>query len=228
MRLRIRPSRSLQEGRIIARAGARSDQNAYFNPNWMMRPVLEVPVIRPNCEPTRSLGRAKLAWFNALSHVSAASSHESTVQPTPSSQLIGVRTHALATHASVPLQNTPSSQSGVVLQVAQMSLASSQVRPGHGSLLGWQSRTGSQVSRPSQNAPFPQIASSGSLSQESVASLQVSIVQLTASSQSMGVRTHWFATAKARDRALADMAGEHLYSRRGDRPTLRFEPIDRS
>jgi hypothetical protein len=41
-------------------------------------------------------------------------------------------------------------------------------------------------------------------------------------------RTHWFATAKERDRALADMAGEHLYSRRGDRPTLRFEPIDRS
>jgi hypothetical protein len=41
-------------------------------------------------------------------------------------------------------------------------------------------------------------------------------------------RTHWFATAKQRDRALADMAGEHVYSRRGDRPTLRFEPIDRS
>lgn len=41
-------------------------------------------------------------------------------------------------------------------------------------------------------------------------------------------RTHWFATAKQRDRALADMASEHLYSRRGDRPTLRFEPIDRS
>ena len=41
-------------------------------------------------------------------------------------------------------------------------------------------------------------------------------------------RTHWFATAIERDRALADMAGEHLYSRRGDRPTLRFEPVDRS
>ena len=40
--------------------------------------------------------------------------------------------------------------------------------------------------------------------------------------------THWFATAKQRDRALADMAGEHVYSRRGDQPTLRFEPIDRS
>jgi hypothetical protein len=41
-------------------------------------------------------------------------------------------------------------------------------------------------------------------------------------------RTHWYATATERDRALADMAGEHLYSRRGDRPTLRFEPVDRS
>jgi len=41
-------------------------------------------------------------------------------------------------------------------------------------------------------------------------------------------RTHWYATPTERDRALADMAGEHLYSRRGDRPTLRFEPIDRS
>jgi hypothetical protein len=41
-------------------------------------------------------------------------------------------------------------------------------------------------------------------------------------------KTHWFETATERDRALADMAGEHLYSRRGDRPTLRFEPVDRS
>ena len=41
-------------------------------------------------------------------------------------------------------------------------------------------------------------------------------------------RTHWFASATERDRALADMASEHLYSRRGDKPTLRFEPVDRS
>jgi hypothetical protein len=40
-------------------------------------------------------------------------------------------------------------------------------------------------------------------------------------------RTHWFASEKSRDRALVDMAGEHLYSRRGDRPTLRFEAVDR-
>lgn len=39
-------------------------------------------------------------------------------------------------------------------------------------------------------------------------------------------RVHWFATREERDRALRDMASEHLYSRRGDRPTLRFEPID--
>lgn len=41
-------------------------------------------------------------------------------------------------------------------------------------------------------------------------------------------RTHWFATPIERDRALADMASEHLYSRRGDRPTLRFEAVERS
>ena len=41
-------------------------------------------------------------------------------------------------------------------------------------------------------------------------------------------RTHWFVTAIERDRALADMAGEHIYSRRGDRPTLHFEPVERS
>ena len=41
-------------------------------------------------------------------------------------------------------------------------------------------------------------------------------------------RTHWFASPIERDRAMAEMAGEHLYSRRGDRPTLKFEPVDRS
>lgn len=38
---------------------------------------------------------------------------------------------------------------------------------------------------------------------------------------------HWYATAEDRDRALDDMAREHLYSRRGDRPTLRFDPVER-
>jgi hypothetical protein len=40
-------------------------------------------------------------------------------------------------------------------------------------------------------------------------------------------RLHWYETREERDAALADMASEHLYSRRGDRPTLRFEPIER-
>jgi hypothetical protein len=37
---------------------------------------------------------------------------------------------------------------------------------------------------------------------------------------------HWYATEPERDRALEEMASEHLYSRRGDRPTLVFEPIE--
>lgn len=41
-------------------------------------------------------------------------------------------------------------------------------------------------------------------------------------------RVHWFSSQSDRDRALTDMAAEHLYSRRGDRPTLIFEPVDRS
>ncbi|MBN1237565.1 MAG: hypothetical protein JXB36_03640 [Gammaproteobacteria bacterium] len=40
-------------------------------------------------------------------------------------------------------------------------------------------------------------------------------------------RVHWYATAQERDRALKEMASEHLYSRRGDVPRLRFEPIER-
>jgi hypothetical protein len=40
-------------------------------------------------------------------------------------------------------------------------------------------------------------------------------------------RHHWYHTRAERDRALADMASEHLYSRHGDKPTLRFEPVER-
>ena len=39
-------------------------------------------------------------------------------------------------------------------------------------------------------------------------------------------RHHWFATREERDRVLADMASEHLYSRSGDRPTLKFEAVE--
>jgi hypothetical protein len=41
-------------------------------------------------------------------------------------------------------------------------------------------------------------------------------------------RYHWYPTPEARDRALEDMASEHLYSRRGDQPTLIFEPVERA
>ncbi len=39
---------------------------------------------------------------------------------------------------------------------------------------------------------------------------------------------HWYATESERDQAMADMGREHVYSRRGDRPTLIFSPIDRN
>jgi hypothetical protein len=39
-------------------------------------------------------------------------------------------------------------------------------------------------------------------------------------------RHHWFATREERDRVLADMASEHLYSRAGDRPTLLFDVVE--
>jgi hypothetical protein len=37
---------------------------------------------------------------------------------------------------------------------------------------------------------------------------------------------HWFASREERDRALQDMASEHLYSRRGDRPTSILEAVE--
>jgi hypothetical protein len=39
---------------------------------------------------------------------------------------------------------------------------------------------------------------------------------------------HWFDSQTARDQALADMSQEHMYSRRGDQPTLIYTPIDRT
>ena len=38
---------------------------------------------------------------------------------------------------------------------------------------------------------------------------------------------HWFSSAAERDRALAEMQREHLYSRRGDRPSLVFTAVER-
>ena len=40
-------------------------------------------------------------------------------------------------------------------------------------------------------------------------------------------REYWYATPAARAAALAEMSGEHLYSRSGDRPTLVYEAVDR-
>jgi hypothetical protein len=40
-------------------------------------------------------------------------------------------------------------------------------------------------------------------------------------------REHWYATREERDAALKDMAGEHVYSRAGDKPTLVFESVEK-
>jgi hypothetical protein len=37
---------------------------------------------------------------------------------------------------------------------------------------------------------------------------------------------HWYSSREERDRILVDMASEHLYSRGGDRPTLRFDAVE--
>jgi len=38
---------------------------------------------------------------------------------------------------------------------------------------------------------------------------------------------HWFAEAGERNVTLADMSRRHQYSRIGDAPTVRFEPVER-
>ena len=38
---------------------------------------------------------------------------------------------------------------------------------------------------------------------------------------------HWYANAAERDRAIRDMSKRHRFSRIGDRPSLRYEPVDR-
>lgn len=40
-------------------------------------------------------------------------------------------------------------------------------------------------------------------------------------------KEHWYATARERDAALADMARRHEFSRLGDRPALNFEKIEK-
>ncbi len=38
-------------------------------------------------------------------------------------------------------------------------------------------------------------------------------------------QVHWYASERERDAAFDDMAGRHLYSRRGDVPSMIFEKI---
>jgi hypothetical protein len=40
-------------------------------------------------------------------------------------------------------------------------------------------------------------------------------------------RMHWFATPAERDAALQEMSRRHEYSRRGDKPSLLFEKIEK-
>jgi hypothetical protein len=40
-------------------------------------------------------------------------------------------------------------------------------------------------------------------------------------------KEHWYATAKERDDALADMSGRYVYFRPGDKPALTFDKLDK-
>ncbi len=39
---------------------------------------------------------------------------------------------------------------------------------------------------------------------------------------------HWYVSEEERDAAFEDMGSEHRYSRRGDRPSLIFEKVEKS
>ncbi len=41
-------------------------------------------------------------------------------------------------------------------------------------------------------------------------------------------KSHWFETARERDAVLADMESRHLYSRRGDEPSVVLERIEQA
>jgi hypothetical protein len=40
--------------------------------------------------------------------------------------------------------------------------------------------------------------------------------------------SHWFSSVAERDAVLADMASRHLYSRRGDEPSIVLEKIEQA
>ena len=134
--------------------------------------------------------------FGALSQLSVASLQVSSVQSTPSSQTTGVPAwqSSVASQVSTPLQYAPSSHSvlfGVLSQLSVDSLHVSSVQPTPSlqstGVPATQSLTALQTSTPLQYAPSSQLALFGVLSQLSVASLQLSTVQLTPSLQSTDV-----------------------------------------
>ena len=70
----------------------------------------------------------------------------------------------------------------------------------------------------------------GRLAVEKPFGIRVSIAATDSFARIIGenwTREHWYASEYERDRALDDMASQHVYSRDGDRPTLRYEPIER-
>ena len=81
--------------------------------------------------------------------------------------------------------------------------------------------------------PTMEVCHAHNLSHEPAATkpygIRVSLPRGESFSRLLGVdweQYHWYASAEERDAALEDMASEHPYSRRGDRPTLRFEAVD--
>jgi len=81
-----------------------------------------------------TLASLQLAAFGVLLQESVDSLQESSVQATPSLQFTAAPAwHVPETHCSAPLQNRPSEQSPLVMQLAQVSVPSSHTWPGQGS-----------------------------------------------------------------------------------------------
>lgn len=40
-------------------------------------------------------------------------------------------------------------------------------------------------------------------------------------------KTHWYATLEERDRALREMTEQHIYYRKGDKPSFVYEKLER-
>ena len=159
-------------------------------PGWQSSVAWQVSV------PLQYRPSSQLASLGTLSHESVLSLHESSVQPTPSSQSTAVPgwQSAVAWHHSSPSQYKPLSQLaslGMLSHESVPSLHESSVQPTPSSQStatpGWQSAVAWHHSSPSQYRPLSQCASLGMLSHESVPSLHESSVQPTLSSQSTAV-----------------------------------------